>query len=132
MICQHHVLYEIDMNCGAHFSNPPPAQYCSLLSMAYRALLSVCIYNIWRKRNLRRFKFIERNSNIVASLIVEDVIQCILSIILTSSASTHALYILWRITWPVEGNSTWFMIVVLYLFLFIKNYIYQKKKFVLN
>ncbi|KAL2247442.1 UNVERIFIED_CONTAM: hypothetical protein Sindi_2596500 [Sesamum indicum] len=62
-----------------------------IVNVAYCALLGACIYHIWRERNLRRFERIERNPNIVASLIVEDVTQRILSITLASSVSKHTL-----------------------------------------
>ena len=77
-----------------------------IVNVAYCALLGAYIYHIWRERNLKRFEYTERNPNIVASLIVEDVRQRILGITLASSVSTHALYKLWRIPWPVEGNTT--------------------------
>ncbi|KAL2252693.1 UNVERIFIED_CONTAM: hypothetical protein Sindi_0064000 [Sesamum indicum] len=76
-----------------------------IINIAYRSLLSSYVYHIWRKRNLRRFEHEERTPSIVANLIMKDVRQCILSIKLPSSISIYALYRLWRILWPVEGNA---------------------------
>ena len=76
-----------------------------IINIAYRALLASCVYHIWRERNLRRFEHVERTPNIIAKLIVDDVRQRILSITLATSVSTRALYRLWRIPWPVEGET---------------------------
>ncbi|KAL2235406.1 UNVERIFIED_CONTAM: putative mitochondrial protein [Sesamum indicum] len=76
-----------------------------IINISYRCLLGLCVYHIWRERNMRRFEHEERPSSVVANLIVEDVRQRILSIKLPSSISTCALYRLWRIPWPVEGSA---------------------------
>ncbi|KAL2235473.1 UNVERIFIED_CONTAM: hypothetical protein Sindi_1279500 [Sesamum indicum] len=76
-----------------------------IVNMSYRVLLAVCVYHIWRERNLRRFEHIERTVSTMALLIVEDIRQWILSITLPISVSTRALYRLWRIPWPVEGET---------------------------
>ncbi|KAL2235435.1 UNVERIFIED_CONTAM: hypothetical protein Sindi_1275700 [Sesamum indicum] len=68
-----------------------------------RALLGSFVYHLWRERNSRRFQQIEHPPNVLASLIINDVRQRILSLNLSSSISTCALYRLWRIPWPVEG-----------------------------
>ncbi|KAL2251924.1 UNVERIFIED_CONTAM: Retrovirus-related Pol polyprotein from type-1 retrotransposable element R2 [Sesamum indicum] len=77
-----------------------------IVNIAYRALLSACIYHIWRERNLRRFEHTQRPERVLATCIVYDVRQRILSINLSCSISTCALYRLWRITWSVEGDTT--------------------------
>ncbi|KAL2251942.1 UNVERIFIED_CONTAM: hypothetical protein Sindi_2316500 [Sesamum indicum] len=59
-----------------------------------------------RERNLRRFEHTERTSSTMALLIVEDIRQRILSISLPRSVGTRALYRLWRIPWPVEGETS--------------------------
>ncbi|KAL2247887.1 UNVERIFIED_CONTAM: hypothetical protein Sindi_2641000 [Sesamum indicum] len=77
-----------------------------IVNIAYRALLSACIYHIWRERNLRRFEHTQRPERVLATCIVDDVRQRILSINLSCSLSTCALYRLWRIPWSVEGDTT--------------------------
>ncbi|KAL2231031.1 UNVERIFIED_CONTAM: hypothetical protein Sindi_1697500 [Sesamum indicum] len=77
-----------------------------IVNIAYRALLSACIYHIWRERNLRRFEHTQRPERVLATYIVHDVRQRILSINLSCSISTCALYRLWRIPWSVEGDTT--------------------------
>ncbi|KAL2252018.1 UNVERIFIED_CONTAM: hypothetical protein Sindi_2324100 [Sesamum indicum] len=77
-----------------------------IVNTAYRALLASSVYHIWRERNLRHFEHIERTPSTMALLIVDDVRQRIISISLASSVSTRALYRLWRIPWPVEGETT--------------------------
>ncbi|KAL2226567.1 UNVERIFIED_CONTAM: hypothetical protein Sindi_2015400, partial [Sesamum indicum] len=67
-----------------------------IVNLAYRALLASCVYHIWRERNLRRFEHQQRTATTLASLIVNDVKQRILSINLAYSVSTCALYRLWR------------------------------------
>ncbi|KAL2251927.1 UNVERIFIED_CONTAM: Retrovirus-related Pol polyprotein from type-1 retrotransposable element R2 [Sesamum indicum] len=74
-----------------------------IINAAYRALLGSFVYHLWRERNSRRFQQIEHPPNVLASLIIDDVRQRILSLNLSSSISTCALYRLWRILWPVEG-----------------------------
>ncbi|KAL2230714.1 UNVERIFIED_CONTAM: hypothetical protein Sindi_1665800 [Sesamum indicum] len=74
-----------------------------IINSAYRALLGSLVYHIWRERNLRRFQQIEHPANALASFIVDDIRQRILSINMSNSISTIALYRLWRIPWPVEG-----------------------------
>ncbi|KAL2225434.1 UNVERIFIED_CONTAM: hypothetical protein Sindi_3020500 [Sesamum indicum] len=74
-----------------------------IINAAYRALLGSFVYHLWRERNFRRFQQIEHPPNVLASLIINDVRQRILSLNLSSSISTCALYRLWRIPWPVEG-----------------------------
>ncbi|KAL2224771.1 UNVERIFIED_CONTAM: hypothetical protein Sindi_3055400 [Sesamum indicum] len=76
-----------------------------IVNVAYRALLSACIYHIWRERNLRRFEHTHRPEAILATCIIEDVRQRIISINLSSSISTCALYRLWRIPWSVGGTT---------------------------
>ncbi|KAL2237645.1 UNVERIFIED_CONTAM: hypothetical protein Sindi_0956200 [Sesamum indicum] len=76
-----------------------------IVNISYRALLASCVYHIWRERNLRRFEHTERTPSTMALLIVEDIKQRILSISLPRSVSTRALYRLWRIPWPVEGET---------------------------
>ncbi|KAL2247302.1 UNVERIFIED_CONTAM: hypothetical protein Sindi_2582500 [Sesamum indicum] len=76
-----------------------------IVNISYRALLTSCVYHIWRERNLRRFEHTERTPSTMALLIVEDIKQRILSISLPRSVSTRALYRLWRIPWPVEGET---------------------------
>ncbi|KAL2247903.1 UNVERIFIED_CONTAM: hypothetical protein Sindi_2642600 [Sesamum indicum] len=76
-----------------------------IVNISYRALLASCVYHIWRERNLRRFEHTERTPSTIALLIVEDIRQRILSITLPRSISTLALYRLWRIPWPVEGET---------------------------
>ncbi|KAL2251985.1 UNVERIFIED_CONTAM: hypothetical protein Sindi_2320800 [Sesamum indicum] len=71
----------------------------------FRALLAACVYHIWRERNLRRFEHTERTTSTMALLIVEDIRQRILRISLPTSVSTRALYRLWRIPWPDEGEN---------------------------
>ncbi|KAL2237743.1 UNVERIFIED_CONTAM: hypothetical protein Sindi_0966000 [Sesamum indicum] len=58
-----------------------------------------------RARNLRRFEHEERTPVTLAFLIVEDVRQRILSINLATFVSTCDLFRLWRIPWPVEGET---------------------------
>ncbi|KAL2247317.1 UNVERIFIED_CONTAM: hypothetical protein Sindi_2584000 [Sesamum indicum] len=77
-----------------------------IVNIAYRALLASSVYHIWRERNIRRFEQRERTPSTMALLIVDDVRQRIISISLASSVSTRALYRLWRIPWPVEGETT--------------------------
>ncbi|KAL2228516.1 UNVERIFIED_CONTAM: hypothetical protein Sindi_1831300 [Sesamum indicum] len=77
-----------------------------IVNIAYRALLASSVYHIWKERNLRRFEHVERTPNTMALLIVDDVKQRIISILFASSVSTRALYRLWRIPWPVEGETT--------------------------
>ncbi|KAL2235490.1 UNVERIFIED_CONTAM: LINE-1 reverse transcriptase [Sesamum indicum] len=77
-----------------------------IVNIAYQALLAFSVYHIWRERNLRRFEHIERTPSTMALLIVDDVRQRIISISLASSVSTRALYRLWRIPWPVKGETT--------------------------
>ncbi|KAL2225021.1 UNVERIFIED_CONTAM: hypothetical protein Sindi_3031500 [Sesamum indicum] len=74
-----------------------------IINAAYRALLGSFVYHLWRERNSRRFQQIDHPPNVLASLIIDDVRQRILSLNLSSSISTCALYRLWRIPWPVEG-----------------------------
>ncbi|KAL2251905.1 UNVERIFIED_CONTAM: hypothetical protein Sindi_2312800 [Sesamum indicum] len=76
-----------------------------IVNMSYRALLASCVYHIWKEQNLRRFEHTERTHSTIALLIVEDIRQRIHSITLKSSVSTRALYRLWRIPWPVEGET---------------------------
>ncbi|KAL2251945.1 UNVERIFIED_CONTAM: hypothetical protein Sindi_2316800 [Sesamum indicum] len=76
-----------------------------IVNIAYRTLLAACVYHIWRERNLRRFEHTERTPNTIGMLIIDDVRQRILSINTTLSISTRALYRLWRIPWPVEGET---------------------------
>ncbi|KAL2223883.1 UNVERIFIED_CONTAM: hypothetical protein Sindi_2942600 [Sesamum indicum] len=59
-----------------------------IVNFAYRALLASCVYHIWRERNLRRFEHQQRTATTLASLIVNDVKQMILSINLAYSVST--------------------------------------------
>ncbi|KAL2230514.1 UNVERIFIED_CONTAM: hypothetical protein Sindi_1645800 [Sesamum indicum] len=75
-----------------------------IIYMAYRALLESCVYHIWRERNTRCFDLTERNPTVLASLFVEDIKLRILSISLTYSVSTNAIYRLWRIAWLVKGE----------------------------
>ena len=82
-----------------------------IINAAYRALLGSFVYHLWRERNSRRFQQIEHPPNVLASIIIDDVRQRILSLNLSSSISTCALYRLWRITWPVISAQ---LIVVLY------------------
>ncbi|KAL2240802.1 UNVERIFIED_CONTAM: hypothetical protein Sindi_0721400 [Sesamum indicum] len=74
-------------------------------TFAYRALLGSCVYLIWKERNTRRFEQVENPPSMVANLIMEDMRQRIISLELPSSVSTRALYRLWRIPWPVEGDT---------------------------
>ncbi|KAL2224649.1 UNVERIFIED_CONTAM: hypothetical protein Sindi_3029000 [Sesamum indicum] len=67
-----------------------------IINAAYRALLGSFIYHLWRERNSRRFQQIEHPPNVLASLIIDDVRQRILSLNLSSSISTCALYRLWQ------------------------------------
>ncbi|KAL2237650.1 UNVERIFIED_CONTAM: hypothetical protein Sindi_0956700 [Sesamum indicum] len=76
-----------------------------IVNVAYRALLGACIYHIWRERNLRRFEHTHRPEAVLATCIIEDVRQRIISINLSSSISTCALYRLWRIPWSVGGTT---------------------------
>ncbi|KAL2230901.1 UNVERIFIED_CONTAM: hypothetical protein Sindi_1684500 [Sesamum indicum] len=76
-----------------------------IVNVAYRALLGACIYHIWRERNLRRFEHTHRLEAVLATCIIEDVRQRIISINLFSSISTCALYRLWRIPWSVGGTT---------------------------
>ncbi|KAL2225760.1 UNVERIFIED_CONTAM: hypothetical protein Sindi_3051800 [Sesamum indicum] len=76
-----------------------------IVNVAYRALLSACIYHIWRERNLRRFEHTHRPEAILATCIIEDVKQRIISINLSSSISTCALCRLWHIPWSVGGTT---------------------------
>ncbi|KAL2225326.1 UNVERIFIED_CONTAM: hypothetical protein Sindi_3068900, partial [Sesamum indicum] len=69
------------------------------------ALLGSCVYLIWKERNTRRFEQVENPPSMVANLIMEDMRQRIISLELPSSVSTRALYRLWRIPWPVEGDT---------------------------
>ncbi|KAL2237309.1 UNVERIFIED_CONTAM: hypothetical protein Sindi_0922600 [Sesamum indicum] len=77
-----------------------------IVNVAYRALLGACIYHLWRERNLRRFEQTHRSESVLATCIIEDVKQRIISINLSSSISTCALYRLWRIPWSVGGATT--------------------------
>ncbi|KAL2228627.1 UNVERIFIED_CONTAM: hypothetical protein Sindi_1842400 [Sesamum indicum] len=77
-----------------------------IVNVAYRALLGACIYHIWRERNLRRFEQTHRPAHVLALCILDDIRQRILSINLSWSISTYALYRLWHIPWPVGGEST--------------------------
>ncbi|KAL2230785.1 UNVERIFIED_CONTAM: hypothetical protein Sindi_1672900 [Sesamum indicum] len=67
-----------------------------IVNVAYRALLGACIYHIWRERNLRRFEHTHRLEAVLATCIIEDIRQRIISINLSSSISTCALYRLWH------------------------------------
>ncbi|KAL2247989.1 UNVERIFIED_CONTAM: hypothetical protein Sindi_2651200 [Sesamum indicum] len=77
-----------------------------IVNVAYRALLGACIYHIWRERNLRRFEQTHRPAHVLALCILDDIRQRIISINLPWSISTYALYRLWRIPWPVGGETT--------------------------
>ncbi|KAL2252866.1 UNVERIFIED_CONTAM: hypothetical protein Sindi_0081300 [Sesamum indicum] len=77
-----------------------------IVNVAYRALLGACIYHIWRERNLRRFEQTHRPAHVLALCILDDIRQMILNINLLWSISTYALYRLWRIPWPVGGETT--------------------------
>ncbi|KAL2234688.1 UNVERIFIED_CONTAM: hypothetical protein Sindi_1201000 [Sesamum indicum] len=77
-----------------------------IVNVAYRALLGACIYHIWRETNLRRFEHTHRPETVLATCIIEDVRQRIISINLSSSISTCALYRLWRIPWSVGRVTT--------------------------
>ncbi|KAL2226578.1 UNVERIFIED_CONTAM: putative ribonuclease H protein [Sesamum indicum] len=77
-----------------------------IVNIAYRALLASSVYHIWREINIRCSEQRERTPSTIALLIVDDVRQRIISISLASSVSTRALYRLWRIPWPVEGETT--------------------------
>ncbi|KAL2251969.1 UNVERIFIED_CONTAM: putative mitochondrial protein [Sesamum indicum] len=72
-----------------------------IVNVAYRALLGACIYHIWRERNLRRFEHTHRPEAVLATCIIEDVRQRIISSNLPGSISTCTLYRLWRIPWSV-------------------------------
>ncbi|KAL2252978.1 UNVERIFIED_CONTAM: hypothetical protein Sindi_0092500 [Sesamum indicum] len=76
-----------------------------IVNIAYRSLLAACVNHIWRERNLRRFEHTEQTPNTIGMMIIDDVRQRILSINTTLSISTRALYRLWRIPWPVEGET---------------------------
>ncbi|KAL2252686.1 UNVERIFIED_CONTAM: hypothetical protein Sindi_0063300 [Sesamum indicum] len=76
-----------------------------IANVVYRALLDACIYHIWRERNLRRFEHTHWPEAVLATCIIEEVRQRIISIILSSSISTCALYRLWRIPWSVGGTT---------------------------
>ncbi|KAL2224078.1 UNVERIFIED_CONTAM: hypothetical protein Sindi_3043700 [Sesamum indicum] len=76
-----------------------------IVNFAYRALLASCVYHIWRERNLRRFEHQQRTATTLASFIVNDVKQMILSINLAYSVSTCALYRRWRIPRFVTGET---------------------------
>ncbi|KAL2243629.1 UNVERIFIED_CONTAM: hypothetical protein Sindi_0480900 [Sesamum indicum] len=76
-----------------------------IINMSYRALLASCVYHIWKERNLRRFEQTERTPSTMAVVIIEDIKQRIHSITLPSSVSTRSLFRLWRIPWPVEGDT---------------------------
>ncbi|KAL2246377.1 UNVERIFIED_CONTAM: hypothetical protein Sindi_2905900 [Sesamum indicum] len=71
-----------------------------IINMSYRALLASCVYHIWKERNLRRFEQTERTPSTMAVVIIEDIKQRI-----HSSVSTQSLFRLWRIPWPVEGDT---------------------------
>ncbi|KAL2224004.1 UNVERIFIED_CONTAM: hypothetical protein Sindi_3039800 [Sesamum indicum] len=77
-----------------------------IVNVAYRALLGACIYHLWRERNLRRFEQTRRSEGVLATCIIEDVKQRIISINLANSISTCALYRLWCIPWSVGGATT--------------------------
>ncbi|KAL2235465.1 UNVERIFIED_CONTAM: hypothetical protein Sindi_1278700 [Sesamum indicum] len=77
-----------------------------IVNVAYRALLGACIYHLWRERNLRRFEQTRRSESVLATCIIEDVKQRIISINLSSSICTCALYRFWRIPWFVGGATT--------------------------
>ena len=97
-----------------------------IINIAYRALLGSCVYHIWKERNTRRFEQVENPPSMVANLIMEDMRQRIISLELPSSVSTRALYRLWRIPWPVEGD-TWRGALLYHFFpLLIKITFYQK------
>ncbi|KAL2226633.1 UNVERIFIED_CONTAM: hypothetical protein Sindi_2022000 [Sesamum indicum] len=76
-----------------------------IVDMPYRALLASCVYHIWKERNLRRFEHIERTPTTMASVILEAIRKRINSITLPRSISTQALFRLWRIPWPVKGET---------------------------
>ncbi|KAL0304621.1 UNVERIFIED_CONTAM: hypothetical protein Sangu_3073900 [Sesamum angustifolium] len=76
-----------------------------IVNAAYRSLLASLVYHIWQERNRRRFQAINRPPSIVASIVIEEVKQRILSTSLRISVSTQGLYRLWHIPWPVEGNA---------------------------
>ena len=98
-----------------------------IINIAYRALLGSCVYHIWKERNTRRFEQVENPPSMVANLIMEDMRQRIISLELPSSVSTRALYRLWRIPWPAEGD-TWRGALLYHFFSFInENYILPKK-----
>ncbi|KAL2226343.1 UNVERIFIED_CONTAM: hypothetical protein Sindi_1993000 [Sesamum indicum] len=77
-----------------------------IINVAYRTLLGSCVYHIWRERNMRRFEHTARTPVTIASLTIEDVRLRMLSINQSNSVSTSALYRLWRIPWPVEGEHS--------------------------
>ncbi|KAL0283162.1 UNVERIFIED_CONTAM: hypothetical protein Sradi_7238700 [Sesamum radiatum] len=63
-----------------------------IVQAAYRALLSAIVYHIWRERNQRVFRHIERPSSTIASIAVAEIRQKILSLELSDSVSTRGLY----------------------------------------
>ncbi|KAL0383158.1 UNVERIFIED_CONTAM: hypothetical protein Scaly_0603100 [Sesamum calycinum] len=76
-----------------------------VVNAAYRALLASLVYHLWQEHNTRRFQQSSRPPSIVGSIVVEEIRQKIISAHLRLSVSTQGLYRLWKIPWPVEGDS---------------------------
>ncbi|KAL0381644.1 UNVERIFIED_CONTAM: hypothetical protein Sangu_0228700 [Sesamum angustifolium] len=76
-----------------------------VVNAAYRSLLASLVYHLWQERNSRRFQQRSRPPSIVGALVVEEIRQKIISVHLRQSVSTCGLYRLWKIPWPVEGDS---------------------------
>ncbi|KAL2252628.1 UNVERIFIED_CONTAM: hypothetical protein Sindi_0057500 [Sesamum indicum] len=76
-----------------------------IVNMSYRPFLATRVYHIWKKRNIRLFEHTERTPIAMAVLIVEHTRQRIHSSPFPESISTRALLRLWRIPWPVVGET---------------------------
>ncbi|KAL0288698.1 UNVERIFIED_CONTAM: Retrovirus-related Pol polyprotein from type-1 retrotransposable element R2 [Sesamum calycinum] len=61
--------------------------------------------HVGEERNRRRFQAINRPPSTVASIVIEEVKQRILSTSLRFSISTQGIYRLWHIPWPVDGHD---------------------------
>ncbi|KAL0449026.1 UNVERIFIED_CONTAM: hypothetical protein Slati_1459000 [Sesamum latifolium] len=77
-----------------------------VVNAANRALLASLVYHLWQERNYQIFRAATRYPRDIATIIVSEVRELIISKELPQTVSTLGLYRLWRIPWPVEGDAT--------------------------
>ncbi|KAL0444044.1 UNVERIFIED_CONTAM: hypothetical protein Slati_2127100 [Sesamum latifolium] len=92
--------WETDIAWAAHKRRGRHVIYAT-----YRALLAALVYHLWQERNRRKFQQIKRTADSLASLVVEEIRQRILSADLTCKFSTIALFRLWRIPWHTHFDA---------------------------